>query len=195
MWSGWRRGPEARRKVRRSLRNLKALRAPDLRRMRLPHLKDLHLRDVHLPDLHLPGLRLPELHAPDIDWRRGRVGSRAAALWPAVLAAAGAGVAVWSWNEWARGRVGAQAGDGRAAGLAPSRSPSEAQRQADRAGGVAGAAAPESIMTHAPSPDDPGVLATEVGETVPGPARAVLDESLAVQASAEPAAGAGRTGA
>ena len=183
MLSGWRRSLATRSKLRRSLRDLKALRLGDLRRVHLPDLKSLHLPD--LKELHLP-----HLQAPEIDWSQGRMRSRAAALWPAVLAAAGAGVAVWSWNQWARSRVGAQAEEARESGLAPTRAPSEA----DRAGGLAGAASPAAIMAHAPSPDDPGGPDSGIGEVLPNHVRAALDESLAVQASATPGA-AGRQGA
>ena len=173
MWKGWRRGEAAAaaKAARRAWArvDLKAPPMPDLRR-------------VHLP----------ELHAPEIDWGRGRMGSRAAALWPALFAAAGAGAAVWWWNQWARGQAEAQAGSEGAPHPEPPVEPSPE----DRAGGLEGAAAPEAIMAHAPAPT-PGAkplkaksppkrkgedAATVVSEAV----REALDASLAVHGVEKP---------
>lgn len=104
MWSGWGRGAKARRELRRVLPDLKGVRLPDLRKVHLPEFKDLHL---------------PDLHAPEIDWGRGRMGSRVGALWPALFAAAGTGAAVWWWNQWARGRAETEAAQAREADLSP----------------------------------------------------------------------------
>ncbi len=129
MWSGWRRADAARRKVRRAL--------PSLKGVRLPAVADLHL---------------PDLHAPEIDWARGRMGSRAATLWPALFAAAGAGAAVWWWNQWARGNAEAEASRGSDASK-----PQVELSAEDRAGAAEGAAAPEAIMAHAPAPEQPAM--------------------------------------
>ena len=174
MWSGWGRGAKVRRELRRVLPDLKGVRLPDLRRVHLPELKDLHL---------------PDLQAPEIDWGRGRMGSRVAALWPALFAAAGAGAAVWWWNQWARGRAEAEAAEAGDAGLAPTRTPAEERSAVDAAGGAAGAASPASIMAHAPEEDAPNGSGEPV-ETLAPHVRAALDESLSVQAAAESASGA-----
>ena len=56
-----------------------------------------------------------------------------AVFWPTFLAAAGAGAAFWWWTSWSRGRA-------------------EAER--DRLGGEEGAAHPQDILAHAPSPPE-----------------------------------------
>ncbi len=172
MWNGWRRGEAAATRAAR-----RAWARVDFKAPPLPDLRRVHL---------------PELHAPEIDWGRGRMGSRAAALWPALFAAAGAGAAVWWWNQWARGQAEAQAGSEGAPPLDPPVEPSPE----DRAGGREGAATPETIMAHAPTPEPPKTKSPKAksppkrkGE---GPAAVVsdevrdgLDESLAVQAAAK----------
>lgn len=169
-----RREKAVRRQIGRALPKVKSLRLPDVRDLHLPDVKDLHL---------------PELHAPEIDWGRGRMGSRAAALWPALFAAAGAGAAVWWWNSWARGRAEADA----AAQTEDAAKPEVERSPEDRQGGAEGAAAPEQIMAHAPPPAEAEEeaapspkprAARKPRPTVDAQAQDALDESLAVQGEA-----------
>ena len=144
------------------------------------------LKGARLPDFK--DVRLPELHAPEIDWASGRMGARAGALWPTLFAAAGAGVAFWWWNQWARGQAEAAAQPSLPASDAEGQAPDPERHAEDLAGGLEGAAHPELVMAHAPEPAvNEGEPATAQPDSSAAPKRASRKTSPANGQAAAPA--------